>query len=170
MATAACVRPTTVQEMPMSAATAVETEAAVVTVSVSQFHRVNGTHKWCKADVTLTTATDVVSQSGPNAPIVVTGKVGGTVWIEFVVTDGSDNGTTGTYVPVGIGFKDQGSVDGEGLQDFPVRKVAVVDGITQLTIKDRLRYDTSFDFDLIIQRSSDGDIGIIDPMVTNQTK
>jgi len=151
--------------MPTSSPT-----TAVVTAAVTSFHKIGGTHSFSKAQVTLTTPAPGVTQAGVNQPIVVTGDAGGSFCIHFVLTDQTGGKKATTFVPVGIGFKGGSGDDPNGLATFPMRVVADVDGVTQLTIEDVIGPNTSFEFGLVIQDANDGALGLIDPMLTNQTK
>lgn len=136
---------------------------AQVSVEVKKFHLIGGDHSFSKADILVTDdgGGAVQQPGGVNTPIVVNSEAN----IQFNVTDAS--GATGTYVPVGIGFKEGNPEDPIGMAAFPDRTIECTDGKTTLTLTDAHPGENSFEFGIIIERSRDGGLSVIDPKIQN---
>lgn len=111
----------------------------------------------------ISNANGLVSQAaGVNGPIRV--ERGAAVDLVFEVVNG--DGTAAVYQPVGISFfAKYGSI---GLEDFPTRTV-FADPFKRLLLRvhDANVHGNSFEFKVVLQRESDGALGVIDPQVDN---
>ena len=154
--------------MTASLAMAAETESpAQVTLSVTQFRDIRATTagtRWTDARASLT-AHPSVRMSGE--PEYATFHVKGAVDIAISVTSAS---SAESYVPIAIVFQqktpgDPTKADTDGRRNF---SAATLNGST-LTVRNRcdLR-GVRYEFFVVIQRVSDGAIGIIDPEIENE--
>lgn len=140
-----------------------KTPAAGIMVTVIQFvpAAADDGKSYTTATVKLVgNANGTVSQATPNGAIRV--DRGAVVDLVFAMAPASPE----TYYPVGISFL--GHNGGVGMDDFPTRTIDVdaFNGMT-LTVRDANLDSNVFDFKLVVQRQSDGALGIIDPHINN---
>ncbi|PHV10243.1 hypothetical protein [Chitinimonas sp. BJB300] len=125
-----------------------------------------------KARLTLDSTTPGVSYDPVTDIVAVTQKV----WLEFSVAPDTTNKKPLLYHVVGMAFKGDGG-DVVGLKAFPVQHITnhklEIDAkdykLRIVTVKDADPAHDDFDFLLLIQRSSDGALGVIDPKIVNVT-
>lgn len=148
-----------------------------ININVEKFHRQGGGHNYTKAAVKLVNASDAVSQDS-DGTIVVTAEAD----LNFVFTNADGSAADTAYLPVGIAFKDnagKGSGDPSGVKTFPEFEVEFEDvtfGTTETEVRvlevEDLHPDgdkeTTFEFVIVLQEADSGDIGLIDPKITNK--
>ncbi|MGQ5521659.1 hypothetical protein ACUHMQ_00200 [Chitinimonas sp. PSY-7] len=129
-----------------------------------------------KAKLTLDSTTPGVSYDPETEVVSVTKKA----WLEFSVapdtSQNSQNKCPLLYHVVGMSFKGDGH-DKVGLKAFPIQIIHnhIIEvgnknhKLRMVIVKDADPAHDDFDFLLLIQRSSDGAIGAIDPKIVNVT-
>lgn len=132
-----------------------------VSVTVTNFHHIGGTHSFSKADVVLSNnGNGAASQAGTNDPIVINQAVN----IGIVLN--APTGDKYTYSPVGIAFKEGNSTDPLGNSAFPTRTIVSNKTGAQMVLSDANPTANSFEFGVVVQRS-DGLLSVIDPQIKN---
>lgn len=133
---------------------------AKISVTIKHFHKIGGSKTYSSADVLLSDdGNGAVSQAGLNQPLVVNSPC------SLVFTVNASAGDDSSYIPVGIALRGS-SADPRGALAFPDRSVETTDSLVSLILVDTNPATDSYDFDLVVQRS-DGDLGVIDPLINN---
>ncbi len=140
-----------------------------IKLNVTNFHEVGGDHTWTTASQTLSTDQDPPNISVDGEGYLITGPS----TIQFSFADAAGNNDP-TYIPIGIYF-DEASTDAtqsdpQGLADFPTCNIGTdVNGsrYMQVGIAD-VDPDLHWEFYIVLQRTTDGKLGVIDPKIRNQ--
>ena len=146
-------------------------------VVVTEFHEVGGDNNWTKATITieLDNADGFVTQAADGSL-----TVSGATTMNFAFWQPTSIGGLTRdpgYTPVGIYFLEDASdpsrSDPEGITDFPSCTVSTqMVGTTSYRNMQVCAADTTkglnWEFYIVLQRVSDGKLGIIDPKVRNQ--
>ncbi len=139
----------------------VQLTTAQISITVTVFHKIGGTHNFSNADIVVAnTGEGAISQDKSNDPIVVNKAVN--IGIAVYASEGDKF----SYYPVGIAFQEGNSDDPLGNSAFPTRTIVSTKSGSQLTLSDANPEENSFEFGVIIQRS-DGFLSVIDPQIRN---
>lgn len=130
-----------------------------VTFTITKFHKVGGSHRYCDYTMALSNGGDTVSIEGTNT-LVVTSKQ--TVQIVFTAA--------GDYLLSGICFRetDLGKGDPNGAKAFPCVLLSLADGESTLTLTDTAKNNSSYEFAMLVVGVEEKALGLIDPPIINR--
>jgi hypothetical protein len=146
----------------MSTASAIPTGTAYAIFTVTGFHKIGGDHSYCRFTMQFEANG---SQQVALAADGTTLEVSGEATIAFQLASPAKD--SATYLPVGLALKQAGgNGDPQGEINFP--SFTVSNGT--LTVVDTDQSIASWDFDIVIQRSTDSALSVIDPMINNTNR
>ena len=138
-------------------------------MTVKEFHEVGGDHDWTTMDWNLSTDQDPPNISVDSNGFLITGAS----TIQFTFNDDQGNADP-SYIPIGIYFDEDSAdptqSDPRGLSDFPSCNIGTDASGTrymQVGISD-VNPNLHWEFYIVLQRTSDGKLGVIDPKIRNQ--